>query len=133
MLCCVCIFLACFLCCIIYTCIFYFLHPCTLLSSVAMLWSDCKQDMLQNSNLFGNSSMRRYDLYSFGVCFLFVFFLSFFVSSKRFFKRSFFPWACWLHVLNKFCFHLAHPSLFVPTYLSGVDKSLGIREKDIGE
>ena len=58
-----------------------------------MLWSGCKQDMLQNSNLFGNSSMRLYGLYSFGVCFLLGSFLSFFFfffSSEVFYER-FFP------------------------------------------
>ena len=40
------------------------------------------------------------------VHYYFGFFLSIF-SSRRFFLRGFFPWACWPHTLNKFYFHLA--------------------------
>ena len=44
------------------------------------------------TQILGNSSIRLYDLYSFGVCCLFVFFpLVFFFSSKRFFTRGFSP------------------------------------------
>jgi hypothetical protein len=38
-------------------------------------------------------------------------------SSLRFFKRGFFPWICWPHVLNKLCFQLADPSVPMPMHL----------------
>ena len=81
-----------------------------------MLWSGCKQDMLQNSNQLGNSSIRLYDLYSFGMFFILVF-PPVFSSKSFFFMRDFFSLGMLATCPNKFCFHLAHPSLFVLLYL----------------
>ena len=52
-----------------------------------MLWSGCKQDMLQNSNLFGNSSMRLYGLYSLGCDFYLVYSSLFFFLKEFFYER----------------------------------------------